>query len=302
MTAPDCIRRGILASTIVLAVAACSPATESDATPPGAQPAGSGESDAPSTQRAGSVTIDDAAVSAFLASTYGPAASLSGEWNNVPTDASFSVEDESDGQVARSVCEREKATVSGQPAVLLAVCGTVRDAGHPTAGTNDFFLLQPRDGALAPTASAHIDEFGSRGEPGDVDGERFGADLYGFVVESGFYNMGQGVQTAHLLLPKDGGFVDAGWFREALDNGDWMKGCLERGQCSADEAYDIDFELEIDDSDPGAAAYPLRITESGTACGKPADATHDLALDTATMTYAVPAALQRDGCGQAAGE
>lgn len=302
MTTPDCIRRSILASTVALAIAACSPATESAATPAGTQPADAGDPAATSTQPVGAATVDDAAVSAFLASVYGPSASLSGEWNNVPADASFSVEGESDGQVTRSVCEQEEATISGQPAVMLAVCGTVQGAGHPAAGTNDFFLLQPGDGALAATASAHMDEFGSRGEPGDVDSERFGADLYGFVVESGFYNMGQGVQTNHLVLPKDGGFVDAGWFREGLDNEDWMKGCLERGECSADEAYDIDFELDIDDSDPGAAAYPLRVTESGTACGKPADATHDLALDVATMTYAVPAALQRDGCADVAAE
>jgi len=134
-----------------------------------------------------------------------------------------------------------------------------------------------------------------------VDVQEFGADLYVFVVESGFHNMGPSVQTPHVVLPKGDGFVDAGWFRESLGNEDWMEGCRERGDCGPVEAYDIDFELDVDDSDPAAAAYPLQVTESGTACGKPADAQYRLTLDLATMTYAVPAALQREGCTTDAG-
>lgn len=294
----------LLAGALAAVIAACAPAGDSatdTASAEGAAPAPLPAEPAATTGTTG--LIDDAAVSAFLASTYGPAATPSGEWNTAPADARFrSADGERDGQVARTVCERESVTLSGQPALLLAVCGTVQGAGHPAAGVNDFFLLQPGTNALAATAGTHMTEFGSSGNPGDVDAERFGADLYGFVIESGFYNMGQSVETRHVVLPKDGAFVEAGWFRGGLGNEDWMKGCRERGDCVPQDAYDIDFDLDIDDSDPATAAYPLLVTESGTACGKPADARYRLVLDQASMTYDVPAALQRDGCAKAASQ
>ena len=299
MPATRRIPRIILAGAIATALAACSPASDPVA---GATPARAGTpATAPAQPAPPPATIDDVAVASFLASTYGPAAGPTGEWSTTPTDAGFRIEDESDGQVIRTVCEREPVTRDGQPALLLAICGTVQGAGHPASGVNDFFLLRREGDALAAAASAHMLEFGSAGSPGDVDAARLGADLYGFVVESGFYNMGQGVQTRHVVLPEAGGFVDAGWFRERLDNRDWMEGCRERGDCGQAGAYDIEFELDIDDSDAAAAAYPLLVTESGTACGKPADARYRLTLDPATMTYAVPKALQRDGCTTDAG-
>ncbi|MDN5780760.1 MAG: hypothetical protein L0H23_01840 [Luteimonas sp.] len=299
MRAANRISCNLLATTLALALAACAPAGDSAAgIAPVDDPA---VAPRPAATQAG--TIDDAEVSAFLASTYGPAAAQPGEWKTMPADAAFKAEGgESDGQVVRSVCERESVTLAGQPAVLLAVCGTVQDAGHPAAGVNDFFLLQRSGDALATVASAHMAEFGSRGSPGEVDIERFGADLYGFVVETGFYNMGQSVGTRHVLLPRGRDFVDAGWFRDSLGNEDWMKGCGERGDCGPGDAYDIDFDLHVDDSDPAAAAYPLLVTETGTACGKPADAQYRMVLDPASMTYAVPAALRRDGCAVAAGQ
>lgn len=299
MPATRRIPQFILACAITTALAACSPAGDPAAN---AAPA---QADAPAiapTQPAlPPAAIDDTTLAAFLASTYGPSAKPTGEWSTAPTDTGLRTEGESDGQVIRTVCEREPVTRAGQPALLLAVCGTVQGAGHPATGVNDFFVLRREGDALAADASAHMLEFGSSGSPGEVDAERFGADLYGFVVESGFYNMGQSVQTRHVVLPKDGSFVDAGWFRESLANEDWMEGCRERGDCGPVKAFDIEFELDIDDSDAAAAAYPLQVTESGTACGKPADAQYRLTLDPATMTYAVPAALQREGCTTDAG-
>lgn len=293
------IPRIILAGAIATTLAACSPASDPavGATPAQADAA----AHAPAQPAPPQAAIDAAALAAFLASTYGPAAKPAVEWSTAPTDAGFRIEGETDGQVIRTVCEREPVTRAGQPALLLAVCGTVQGAGHPATGVNDFFVLQRAGDALAAEASAHMLEFGSAGSPGEVHAERFGADLYGFVVESGFYNMGQSVQTQHVVLPKGGGFVDAGWFRESLGNEDWMEGCSERGDCGQVGAYDIEFELDIDDSNAAAVAYPLLVTESGTACGKPADAQYRLTLDPATMTYAVPAELQREGCTTGAG-
>lgn len=295
---PSRFSRSLLVAALAAACAACAPAD-------GPAPSAPANEAAPQPATAGATTpsspdtIDDAAVSAFLVSIYGAGARTEGEWTHPPADAAFRAEGEADSQVTRTVCAREPARVGGRPALLLAVCGAVQDAGHPAAGTNDFFLLQGGGDKLAATASAHMAEFGSRGAPGKVEAARLGADLYGFVVESGFYNMGQGVQTRHVVLPKQGAFADAGWFNASLTNEDWIAGCRDSGQCTANDAYAVDFEFAIDDTDAGAKAYPLLVREKGTACGKPADARYRLELDPASMTYAVPAALQRQSCADA---
>ena len=255
-----------------------------------AQPAPDGSGDAVA-------RVDDAAVAAFLTAQYGPGAQPQGKWTTAPADNALKAEsDEADGAVAREVCAREHASIAGAPAVLLAVCGSPKDFGHPTPGITDFFLLQDRGGTLTATARTHKQDYGSMGNAGEVEVERFGADLYGFVVESGFFNMGSGVETRHVLLPRDGGFHEAGWFRAGMDNEEWMEGCRERGDCKPDAAYDIEFDMDIDDGDPQAAAYPIVVTESGNACGKPTQTVHRLTLDPATLTYQVPKALQRESC------
>lgn len=241
--------------------------------------------------------IDDAAIDRYLATIYGTGASVSREWNTAPHDAALKAKQgESDGAVTRKLCARKEIVHAGQPALLLAICGKPKDFGHPTPGLTDLFLLRADAGQLAPVARADFEEFGSMGDTGTVEPARFGADLYGFVVNSGFFNMGQGVETRTVLLHKGDSFQEAGWFRASLDNTQAQTGCKERGDCKPDTAYDIDFAMKIDDSQPDAAAYPLLITESGTACGEPADAQHRLTLDPATLRYAVPAALQRETC------
>ncbi len=256
---------------------------------------------APSAATDTTAAITDAAIAAFLATQYGSGAKLVGKWTGAPVDAALKQPGETDGTVTRRVCAHEGASIGGRAAALVAVCGTPGDFGHPTPGITDFFLLNEDAGTLVAAARAHKQEYGSMGNVGDVDVERFGADLYGFEVERGFFNMGEGVETRAILLPKQGGFVEAGWLRKSMSYGEGMDDCDERGDCPAD-GYDIEFDLEIDDSDPRAAAYPLLVRESGTACLKPAQGEHRLLLDAATLTYAVPKALQREaGCQTADG-
>jgi hypothetical protein len=243
--------------------------------------------------------IPDDAVAAFLVATYGNGARLQGAWKSAPVDATLKAKaDETDGAVTRTVCAREDVRIGGQPSVLLAVCGTPAGFGHSTPGITDFFLLQPRGDALAASARAHKQEYGSMGNAGEIEVERLGGELYGFVVESGFYNMGEGVQSRHILLPKDTGFHEAGWFRASMDNAESMAGCAERGGCAPEAAYEVAFAFDIDDGNPQADAYPLVVIESGNECGKPVNQRHRLALDPATMTYAVPKRLQRDACAE----
>lgn len=269
------------------ALAACQPAT----TPPADAPAA-----APAVDADASKPIDAAAVAAFLAQHYGAGAEMQGEWTGTPADAALRQENETDGAVTRRVCAREDATIDGRASVLLAVCGMPGDFGHVTPGINDFWLLQDQGGTLATTAHSHMAEYGSMGNPGEVAVERFGAELYGFAVESGFVNMGDGIFNRAVLLPREGRFVEAAWTRAALTHGEMSEDCGKRGDCPAD-GYDLAWSLDIDDRDPRAAAYPLVVRETGTACGKAAQAEYRLLLDPATMTYAVPKALQRElGC------
>ncbi len=280
----------------LIAVLAACQRNEAPAPAVVADPAADATPVAPPAETGTTTAITETAVAAFLATQYGSGAKLVGKWTGAPVDAALKQAGEADGAVTRHVCAREDAAVGGRAAVLLAVCGTPGDFGHPTPGITDFFLLQDDAGTLAAAARAHKQEYGSMGNAGEVDVERFGADLYGFEIESGFFNMGEGVETRAIVLPKDGGFIESGWLRKSMRYGEGMDDCDERGDCPAD-GYEIEFDLDIDASDPQAAAYPLLVRESGTACRKPAQGEYRLLLDPATLTYAVPKALQREsGC------
>lgn len=239
--------------------------------------------------------IAETAVTQFLQGVYGPNAALSGRWSGEPLDATLKPSAPQAGG-EREVCARKAVTVAGQPTVLLAVCGAPDSPGHVSAANTDFFLLRSENGKLVATAQKHFESFGSIGAVSSVEVERFGADLYGFIVEGGFSNQGYNAGARNIVLPHNATFVDAGWLRSEMDNDLAMENCRERGDCGPNAAYNIGFDLHIDDSTPHAAAYPLRIKETGQACGKPAQADYTLTLDMRTMRYDIPKALQRDDC------
>ncbi len=287
--------RSLPRHTLIAAVATAfvaSACTRSDDAPANAA---SPAQQAPAAQtNAGNAATGEAAITAFLGSAYGPNATLAGEWTQAPYDRALLAEGgEQDGAVTRRVCEHERTQYDGKPAVLLAVCGALKDFGHPTPGITDFFLLQGEP--LAEVARAHLQRFGSMGNAGDVDSERFGANLPGFIVESGFTGQGHTTINRSLLLPKGSAFVEAATFLSGMDDDVLREGCDdEAASCPPGQAYDIEFDLDVDDTDPAAAAYPLLVQERGDACGKPADARYTLSLDAATLTYNVPAALRRE--------
>lgn len=289
------LSRSLLAGACAaLLCAACKPASDSGSEPATASPAqiAAEQPAAPGQDAAGT----EAQALAFLKSVYGDAATLAGEWSAHPTDKVFAEkEPASDTPATRKVCARQNVQQDGQAMLLLAVCGQAADFGHPTPGLNDFFLLQTRDGGMQPVARAHMEAFGSMGSAGDVAIERFGAQLYGFLVDSGFTNMGLTTSSHTVVLPKGDTFIEAARFRSGLEYDD-PENCQGDGPCDSPKAFDIDFKLDIDASQPDAAVYPLQISESGNACGKPAQGRYTLTLDPATRTYAVPPALEREGC------
>lgn len=280
-------------------LAACQPTAPDPVDAKAAQSASPAAAPAPAAA-AQTAAVDNAALDRFLSSVYGEGASRTGAWKQAPLQAAFRDNKAAAGKpekVTRQLCADQSITSGGQPARMIAVCGQPEDHGHPTPGLTDFFLLRMQDGNAVASAQQHFQAFGSMGNPGDVKAMQLGADLWGFVVKSSFMNMGIITADWVMVLPKDGGFHDAGAVRSHISNHGAVPACQEAdGACDAPEAFSIDFALDADRGNPGAAHWPLVVTESGRACGKPAQATHRVLLDPATLRYQVPDVLKRETC------
>lgn len=276
-------------------VAACQPQKPV----PGLSPAPAA-SDAPTPTIATPVALDNAALDAFLISVYGDGASHAQPWKHAPAQVGFRDSAAKAGeqeQVTRQLCADLNTTQGGQPVRLVAICGQPDDYGHSTLGMTDFFLLRMQDGKAVASAQQHLQNYGSMGSPGDVKVIQFGADMWGFVVNSNFTNMGYSLSSWSLVLPKAGGFVDAGYLRSHIDNLGTIEGCDDdRVACADPRAFDIDFALDTDRSHADAAHWPLVVTESGPACGQLANAIHRVLLDPETMRYQIPNILKRETC------
>lgn len=246
--------------------------------------------------------VDDAAMQGFLASIYGASARLKGEWKAVPIDAAYRDDDVgSEEDVTREVCEDETVTLAGVPTRLVAVCGTVADAGHPTPGINDFFMLQSEGGQVLAKSRAHMEAYGSMGFPGEVDAVQLGPDTWGFEVESGFTNMGYSTQSTSFVVPRGSGFRDTGLMRSGISNLGSIPDCDDDKPCTSPKAFDIDFDITPDRTAAGAV-WPLIVTESGPACGSQASAVHRVEFDDAAGVYRVPRILKRETCEDDWGE
>ena len=231
-------------------------------------------------------------LAAFLRQRYGEQASLDGEWPGQWKD---------EGQagmraVTRRLCAEQPVVVGREWRQLLAVCGTLVNAGHPDPGTVDFFVLRERAGTFEAIAERQGDTFGSNGNPGDVSVLRLGRDLYGFRVEHGWYGQGFALVSQDLVVPGPQGLVPAGSLRSHIDN----QGAID---CEGDETadcrtglFDVDFDLRPDDTDRMAERWPLQVDEHGHACGEDVQERHRIAADPASGRYALPASLQREGC------
>lgn len=278
--------RCLAVSVVLIGLAACSrtdaPATEAavatdsaaTATPPAAE-AATPVPEAPN---------DANLVDATLVRLYGADAKLDGTWTSVPVDASLRVEGEAPGAVTRRVCARGPGPAPGEE--LLAVCGQLDAFGHGTPGLIDLYQLS----AGAEVARLAVRDAGSMGNPGKVAVRTFGAETAGFDVISGFFNMGQGVSTRRLFLARGGALLDAGWMREGLHYREDCKGA----DCA--DAFALDFDLVIDDSNPRSAVFPLSVNERGSECGRKVDTNHRIVFDPERSQYVIPAALQRENC------
>lgn len=289
------LSRAVLPASLLLALGACGqvPAPADAAAVPTSTPEAiaTHPTGMPRDEAKPVTGLDGGAVRSFLVTQYGELAQLQGDWPGMPVADGLGSD-----AASREVCAREAIGTPDAPAELVAVCGVPDDAGHATTARIDFFLLQADADSVIATARAHMDSFGSTGDVADVDVRRFGPRLYGFVVEDGFTGQGITIGNSSLVLPDGDGFEVAATLRSSLDNLAAMAGCEERGDCLADAAFDLSFELAIDDRDASAVAWPLRVREQGEACGRRVERTHQVPFDVASGTWTVPASLQREGC------
>ncbi|MCD9007706.1 hypothetical protein LDO31_15980 [Luteimonas sp. XNQY3] len=289
------LSRAAFPACLLLALGACgqTPAPPAAAAMPASAPEtiATRSTDVPRNDAPSVTGLDGGAVRTFLVTQYGELAQLQGDWPGTPVAEGLGSD-----AASREVCAREAIGTPDAPAELLAVCGVPDDAGHATTARIDFFLLRADADTVTAAAHTHADGFGSTGDVADVDVRRFGPRLYGFVVEDGFTGQGITIGNTSLVLPDGDGFKVAATLRSSLDNLGAMAGCAERDDCTPDAAYDLSFELAIDDQGAGAAAWPLRVREQGEACGRRVERTHRVPFDVAAGTWAVPASLQREGC------
>ncbi|WP_394001798.1 hypothetical protein ACF3M1_14455 [Luteimonas sp. WGS1318] len=288
--------RAAASACLMLALGACSdapaPAPDAAAHAPStaemtAASDGRGAADVP-TQVTG---LDGGAVRMFLVDQYGELAQLVGDWPGVPRADGLGT-----APALREVCARGAIGTPDAPAELVAVCGVPDGAGHVTSALIDLFLLFEDGDAVIAASRAHLDTFGSSGDVADVSVRRFGPRLHGVVIEDGFTGQGITVGTTHLVLPEGDGFRLAGTLRSSLDNLGATLACSERADCAPDTAFDLIFDLAIDDRVATAGAWPLRVRERGEACGRRVDRTYQVPFDAGSGMWAIPPALAREGC------
>ncbi|UNK41984.1 hypothetical protein MNO14_13650 [Luteimonas sp. S4-F44] len=216
----------------------------------------------------------------YFVTQYGELAQLIGTWPGAPIAPGLGAD-----PAEREVCARAAVGSADAPAELVAVCGIPDGAGHVTSALVDLFLLEAGDGLAVAAARQHLTDYGSSGDVADVRVQRFGAALYGVVIEDGFTGQGITVGARSLLLPHAGGFREAATVRSSLEHDQ-----------APEDALDLAFDLTVDDRDRQAPAWPLVVREHGQACGRHVDREYRLAFDPATGTWPIPAALQRDRC------
>ncbi|WP_406848139.1 hypothetical protein [Xanthomonas bonasiae] len=271
---------------LALGMAACKPtATPTPAAPaaaptPAAAPAATAH--VPRTER----------LQAFLQTRYGKQARLSESWSS-----------QADGNAVQSeVCAEQPVVVGDQIQELLAVCHRLSDGGHANPGLIDFLILRDTGQGLAVVAEKLGDGFGSDGDPGAVDILRLGSDFYGFLVYSSWVGQGTVLESQDLVLPGPKGLVNAGSVRQHIDNHGALD-CSDDGrdpqqtaaQCQA-QLFDVDFELDVDDSDRAARVWPVTIEERGISCGKKLGTTQVFAFDAKRWAYPFPDSMQREAC------
>lgn len=272
------------ASTLVAIVtfSALAALTACRAAPSGASPAAASTTTAqrttPATVAAGPT---DADAQAFLAATFGHAASLHAAWTGAQHET-------------QRVCADARIEDATGPQRLLAVCTALPTQDVETTGRIDLFALGLQNGKRSVVAASRGLKHGFRGDPGQVRVVRIGRSRYAFELAYATFDEEGTLQQRAWYLARDGRFELALTMpaRYTSDGRAWCR-YAETTTCEG-QATDLTYELRVDERTADADAYPVTVTVQGTRCDRAvAPATQTLAFDPHMSTYAVPPAARK---------
>lgn len=247
---------------------------------------------------------------AFLRARYGANARLDAAWQDQWDDT----EVEAQRPVTRQVCARDTVDTDGQVQHLLAVCQTLDDAASVEPGRVDLYVL--RDGSpllgkdpgtdtfatlsgmgppLLVIAQRLQGRYGRKGAPGTVQIEQLGPQRHAFRITHGELDRGTARRSRSYVAVHNNRLREVAMLREHLDNRA-APGCEDSTTACDAPTFDIDFSINVGDSDAVDGYWPLTVRTRGQDCSGPAHEYHLLKFDARTRGYAVPAELQRDEC------
>jgi hypothetical protein len=194
-------------------------------------------------------------------------------------------------QTDYKVCAYQEDMVAGSAQMLLAACSlpSSRQADNDRVGTYDLYVLhRDRYGHLVVANSLmDVDDI----EDGSLEGvsiRRFGAELYGFVVQMSTVHVGYQVQLQAIYLPWKEHVVGAAMMDLALDNDGAVRCAENPTRCER-----LQFDLIVDARQPALDIYPMKVDVHGNQGGVAWAHSYDLLFDPSSGMYGVPDGLMR---------
>ena len=223
----------------------------------------------------------------FMSQNYGPYSEGPQVWHRVQEQG----HPESEAADFKICAQQDVPTAFGTE-MLLAACKLPVSSDLYNQGVDawDLYVLR-RDsiGHLFVASSALGVDTTQGGIPGPVNIRRFGANLYGFVIDM------TADRTTHLqtmqavYLPSDEDVVGVALVDTELDT-EASQAC----KASRSACVHLHYDLQIDQANPLLPLYPLRVQVHGTDQDKEVHWSVDVPFDKPTGTYKVPVVLQRN--------
>jgi hypothetical protein len=239
------------------------------------------ESTPPATSHAKAVG-EGASLVSFLRDTYGPAATLAGEWPEKIGDFDYT----------SRVCLDRATQHHLVDARWVAVCSTNLNHAHGMQGSIAFYVLEAE--SMTPVAEMRGLESGSHGRPGVVDWLDLGG-LGAFRVSSRWQGQGYDITSITLVGSSKGELGEIATWNSSFT----FQGTCAESTCPDALEYKVAAEVVKRPIDAGLHDAPLahlRFHEQGIDCGRPVESTHKVAFDHEAGRYPVPAVLARNAC------
>ena len=186
-----------------------------------------------------------------------------------------------------TICAEKDIDVRGERHLLLAVCGSTAETdSHATRGSVDLYVLKGDRRKFTLAAQTADIESGAWGQSGSVSAMKLGSSFYGFAIDEGWSGQGFTFGTTTLYVPKDDALQEALTLRTSLDNGGTQACADNKMACN-----NLERKLDVDESDPALAVYPLIVTQSGRHDGHSMTGRFKLSFDKKRWSYVAPKGL-----------